>query len=75
MDLSRRISNVAASTPIGIHAMELKKPYPIIGASSSFGSKVVLSFKRTDTANDRGCLFLDENYSAVVTQEDIENII
>jgi hypothetical protein len=44
MYLGQTISTVATSTAVGNHAMALNKPYPIIRASGSFGSHIVLVF-------------------------------
>jgi hypothetical protein len=57
MELEQKISTVAASTAGGIRAMEFNKPYPIVGASRSFRSKVVLLY--TKATDCKGILFLD----------------
>jgi hypothetical protein len=49
MDLSQKISTVAAKTPVGKHeALELNKVYPIIGAARFFTTKVLLLFKTSE---------------------------
>jgi hypothetical protein len=52
--------------------LELKKLYPIIGATKYFISKVVLFFKRSE--QHATILGLNQEYSDVFTEEDIKDI-
>jgi hypothetical protein len=73
MDLSQRISNVAAETAVGKNELDLNKLYPITCATRFFGTKVVLLFRKTE--DHATILYLNKEYSDVFTDDDIKILI
>jgi len=75
MDLAKRFEEAIAYTSVNLSSLEINKLYPIFHAKRSttkYGPTVLLSIRGSETSKVQ--IFLPKRYSAVISDDDMDNI-